>query len=248
MTDNVTVSLSIVSHGQGRLVANLLDDIATGEWSNGFPFEIIVTLNIPEDEVWLDRAWPFPLKTLRNERPKGFGANHNQAFHVARGEFFAVVNPDIRLGRFRIAELIRALDSPDCGACAPLILAPNGAIEDSARRFPTPGRLLVRKFLRQTSPDYANGPGATAVDWLAGMFVLFRSAVYREIGGYDERYFMYFEDVEICRLLHRRDFDTLWIGSTEVIHDASRASRRSIRYLKWHVTSMLRYWFDRSRR
>lgn len=241
MTTDPAISISVVSHGQGGLIASLLDDLAQPGWNGDWTFEVIVTLNIPEDETWLDRDYPFLVRTLRNAAPKGFGTNHNAAFVQARGRFFAVVNPDIRLGDFRIGALIGALDRPRAGVCGPIVKSPDGAIEDSVRHFPTVGGLLRRTLLRQRRPDYTPRPAVLSVDWIAGMFLLFPSRVFRVIGGFDEHYFMYLEDVEISRNLHRRGLEVLWVGTTTVIHDASRASRRSMRHLSWHVTSLLRY-------
>lgn len=247
MTDDVTLSLSVVSHGQGVLVSKLFDDLARPGWNACLPFEVILTLNLPEDETWLERGYPFPLRVLRNETRKGFGSNHNAAFHVARGRYFAVVNPDIRLADFRLSELLATFALPKVGACGPLVTAPDGAVEDSARRFPTFRRLLLRKLLRQRDPDYAPDGSAIPVDWLAGMFLLFDSVVYQTIGGFHERYFMYLEDVEISRHLHRRGYEVLWVSTTAVIHDASRASRSSVRHLRWHLASLFRYFFERPR-
>lgn len=248
MTADPAISISIVSHGQGALIGDLLDDLAWPEWCEAWTFEVIVTLNIPEDETWLAQHRPFPLKILRNAAPAGFGANHNAAFREAQGRFFAVVNPDIRLDNFRIDALIDALSRPRAGVCGPIIRAPDGTIEDSARYFPTIGRLLRRTLLRRRHSNYTPRGTVLPVEWLAGMFLLFPSLVYRTINGFDERYFMYLEDVEISRDLRRRGLETLWVGATSVIHDASRASRRSVRHLSWHVASLLRYLFMPARR
>jgi GT2 family glycosyltransferase len=241
MTDDIMLSLSIVSHGQGAIIANLLDDLSQPAWHSGMTFEVIVTLNIPEDERWLERPFPYSVVVVRNEKAKGFGANHNAAFRHARGSMFAVVNPDIRLAGFRIEALTSALKGQNAGVCGPLVVAPGGAIEDSARLFPTIARILARQRSRGHGPDYQPAPTPCSVDWLAGMFLLFPSAMYGEIGGFDERYFMYLEDVEICRHLRQRGRDILWVTSTAVVHDASRASRRSMRHLRWHVRSLVRY-------
>lgn len=243
MSATPEVSLSIVSHGQGALIVALLDDLARVRWNDGYLFEVIVTLNIPEDEDWLGGVLPFPLKIVRNPVAKGFGANHNAAFEVARGRYFAVVNPDIRLEDFHLSPLLAALQLPNAGVCGPLVTAPNGAIEDSARRFPTVSRLAWRKLARQRHPDYVPAKAPISVDWLAGMFLLFPSSVFRAIRGFDERYFMYMEDVEICRTLSCKGFDVLWVTATKVVHDASRASRRSMGHLRWHISSLLQYLF-----
>lgn len=241
MADPVTLSLSIVSHGQGLLVSNLLDDLCCPAWHAGISFEVVITLNTPENEEWLEGPFPFPISVIRNQYPKGFGANHNAAFRNARGRMFAVVNPDVRLASFRVTDMIRALESDQAGVCGPLVKAPDGSVEDSARRFPTFASLIQRKLLRKRTPDYKPSTIPIQVDWLAGMFMLFSSETYEDIGGFDEDYFMYLEDVEICRHLNRRGQTALWVTSTAIIHDASRASRRSLQHLRWHVSSLVRY-------
>ena len=249
MTDIAPIlSLSIVSHGQGALITALLADIKLQLWNNDISFEVILTLNITEDEGWLEQSFPFPLIILRNHVPKGFGANHNSAYAVSRGKYFAVINPDIRLIGFRIAPLIESLSNDETGVCGPLVYGPEGTLQDSARRFPSFGRLVLRKLLRRRSPDYVVSSEMQQVDWLAGMFLLFPADVYRAIGGFNERYFMYLEDVEICRFLQQRGFHVVWVTSVHVVHDAARASRRSRQHMKWHLTSMLRYFFARSRK
>jgi N-acetylglucosaminyl-diphospho-decaprenol L-rhamnosyltransferase len=241
-------SVSIVSHGQGAILADLLKDLSELNWHGGATFELIVTLNIPEDEEWLDVARGMQVTVLRNAAKQGYGTNHNAAFRAARGEFFIVANPDLRLHDLQLEELWREARKSNVGVCGPLVLAPDGGLDDSARRFPTIRRLFLRKLLRQRDPDYSPPSAAVPVDWLAGMFMVFPSAVYRSISGFDERYFMYFEDVEICRLLHRRKFEVVWVGTTAVTHHAARASRRSLRHMRWYAASLLRYLFDRSRR
>ncbi len=248
MADPVTLSLSIVSHGQGLLVSNLLSDLRCSEWHAGISFEVILTLNVSEDEEWLEGPFPFPISVIRNEHPKGFGANHNAAFRNASGHLFAVVNPDVRLASFRAVDMINAVERDRVGVCGPLVKAPDGTVEDSARRFPTFALLVQRKLRRRPKSDYEPSAIPVQVDWLAGMFLLFSSNIYNDIGGFNEDYFMYLEDVEICRHLNQRGQKVLWVTSTAVIHDASRASRRSLRHLRWHVSSLFRYLIANPRR
>ena len=247
MTTAPIVSLSIVSHGQGAQVADLLADIEKQQWNEGLSFEVIITLNIPEDEIWFTRKFSFPFKILRNDTPKGFGSNHNAAFADSRGAFFAVINPDIRMANFRISALLDALKQAKAGICGPLVLGKDETIQDSARYFPTISRLVMRKLLQKRDPDYTIIADMQPVNWLAGMFLLFPSDIYRSLNGFDNRYFMYMEDVEICRHFHNCGYTVTWVTSTSVVHDASRASRRNLQHMKWHIASMWRYLFSRSR-
>ena len=73
------------------------------------------------------------------------------------------------------------------------------------------------------------------------MFMIFRSDVFREIGGFDEKFFLYYEDVDICWRLRQKGYEIKLIPSVEVIHDARRESRKNWRYARWHLASMARY-------
>jgi N-acetylglucosaminyl-diphospho-decaprenol L-rhamnosyltransferase len=234
-------SFSIVSHKSGHNLKNLLMDL-----SDRLPpqSEVILTINTPEDESYLDNVAGFPLKIIRNYKQLGFGANHNQAFAISSGNKFIIVNPDVRILSDPCYTLDKAFDS-GIGACAPSILSPSGIIEDSVRRFPTIGQLLKRVVLGVRRPDYLapDNLSPVVVEWVAGMFVMFDSASFREVGGFDENYFMYLEDVDICRRLVAVGKKVLWVPSCSVVHDAQRASRHNWQHRRWHVISMLRFLF-----
>jgi N-acetylglucosaminyl-diphospho-decaprenol L-rhamnosyltransferase len=78
-------------------------------------------------------------------------------------------------------------------------------------------------------------------DWVAGMFMLFRADDYRALGGFDEGFFLYYEDVDICARLWKAGRPVLACPKAQVIHDARRASRQNLRYMRWHAGSMARY-------
>jgi GT2 family glycosyltransferase len=104
----------------------------------------------------------------------------------------------------------------------------------------------VRKaFTKGAKPDYANDQGAIEVDWVAGMFMLFTAEAYRAVGGFDERYFLYYEDVDICRRLRARGNKIVYEPAVPVIHEARRASRRDPRLMRMHAASALRYLLSR---
>jgi N-acetylglucosaminyl-diphospho-decaprenol L-rhamnosyltransferase len=234
-----SVCLSIVSHGQGRLISPLLSDLLKLRERIA---EVIVTLNIPEDEVFLAEFFDrLPLRVLRNVVPLGFGANHNGAFAVSSAPFFVVVNPDIRLSDFALDALLQAASEPGNGVAAPIVYDSKGRLQDSARRFPTVGRLVRRKLGGGKVPDYILGRDPLLVDWVAGMFMVFRREVYASVDGFDDRYFMYFEDVDLCHRLHRAGLRVALLPQVRVVHDAQRTSRRKLKYLVWHLSSACRY-------
>jgi GT2 family glycosyltransferase len=101
---------------------------------------------------------------------------------------------------------------------------------------------LLRKLSSTTTgPDYPIDRGVIGVDWVAGMFMLFRAEAFQSIGGFDERYVLYYEDVDLCRRLHAAGRRVLYEPRSEVIHEARRGSRRDPRLALRHLLSMGRY-------
>src|SRR5210317_318313 len=105
-----TCSISIVSHGQSHLIQNLLSDL---ELFSDYILEIFITLNIPE-ELKIDQ-YKNNIIIINNEAVKGFGSNHNQAFQNANGEFFYILNPDIRIMSFNFESFINKLSRLNVG-------------------------------------------------------------------------------------------------------------------------------------
>ena len=233
------ISISIVSHHSGRFIGSLLSDLVAYPAAD---MEIILTLNVPEDESYLHQAGSLPLIVIRNAASQGFGANHNQAFAASSGERFVVLNPDVRLLDSPWQALHAAIDR-DTGASAPLVISPSGEVEDSVRRYPTMSRLFRRAVLRDRRPDYlpCQERKVQDVEWVGGMFIMFDSACYKMINGFDTRYFMYLEDADICRRLHAHGKKVHLVPACRVVHDAQRASRKSFRHLRWHLTSFVKF-------
>lgn len=240
------VSVSVVSHRQAALVHDLLRDVGRVV---AVPLEILVTVNVPETPPLKVQDFTLPIRILENSVPRGFGANHNAAFRHARGRYFCIVNPDIRLNRDPLPALTTCLDDARVGVVGPVVRNARGELETSFRRFPTP-LFILRKALLGPPPgiDYPLDAQPLAPDWIGGMFMTFRRETFAEIGGFDERYFLYYEDVDICARLRARGYDIRVLPSTEVLHEARRDSHRRLRYLGWHLRSMLRFWFSEAYR
>lgn len=149
-----------------------------------------------------------------------------------------MLNPDICLKENPFPELIASFSNPKVALVAPKIITPEGQVEDSVRKFPTL-RSLVSKAVGGSNGTYS--ALNSSPDWVAGMFMIFRSDVFREIGGFDEKFFLYYEDVDICWRLRQKGYEIKLIPSVEVIHDARRESRKNWRYARWHLASMARY-------
>ncbi len=234
------ISISIVSHGQSGLLRDLFSDLA--RIYSKSQFEVILTKNIPEEMSVDIKESPFPIRIIENVEPKGFSENHNFAFRYANGEYFCVINPDIRILKNPFSALLSTLDDNKVGVVAPVIIAPNGTVEDSARHFPTP-LAIIAKLLGISDGRYSvpEGSHGYAVDWVAGMFLLFRVASYRDVDGFDEGFFLYYEDVDICVRLWKKGYQVMVNSEVSVMHDARRSSHTNIVYIIWHIKSMIRY-------
>ncbi len=224
------------------MITALLADLGT---HCGADISVILTFNIPESTAIGDAELPFPVKVIRNAAPTGFGANHNAAFRECDNAYFCVLNPDVRLDGNPFPALVAELAAPNVGVAAPKIVSPAGNVEDSARHFPTVGFLARKLFGLATGLDYSIGQTVLSPDWVAGMFMLFRAPVFAELGGFDERYFLYYEDVELCRRLRNHGYDVRLVPSVRAVHDARRDSHRNLRHLRWHLASILRYLLSR---
>jgi hypothetical protein len=237
------LSISVVSHGQGNLIEFLLVDLFNVLKDQQISYEIIITFNIAEDKSFLQKFETLMnLRTIQNQQAKGFGANHNAAFELSNGCYFAVVNPDIRVQSLNINELISPFVNDDIAVVAPLVLSGEGNVEDSARYFPTFIRFAKRTLLKQRLPDYRIENIPFAVDWVAGMFMVFNAVAYKKVRGFDERrFFMYLEDADICYRLHKNGSMIFLNPNVQVIHLAQRASRRSLKHMQWHIISAFRY-------
>lgn len=237
-----TVSVSIVSHLQADLIGDLLADL--DRCCRNSPLEVILTLNLPEILPFNSKDFFFTLLVHENTAPMGFAANHNQAFAMSSGKFFCVMNPDIRLNDDAFPPLLTCLQNKEMGAIAPLVVDGSGAVEDSARRFPTPLKILCKALGKCRGSDYVVKNETVFPDWVGGMFMLFRREVFAELGGFNEHYFLYYEDVDLCARLRLRSYEIAICPKAKVIHQAQRGSHKSLKYFRWHLTSMLRFFMS----
>lgn len=228
------ICISIVSHGHASMLPLLVDRIL------GFidVSQLIVTFNISEDLVLPSDP---RLQVISNHSPKGFGANHNHAFTFCKSPYFCVLNPDIIFKENPFPQLIYDIKFFKTDLAAPLVLNRRGEIEDSIRYFPSIFTLIKKMILNRRGSFPNHDSEVFAADWVAGMFMLFTNSGFERLGGFDERYFLYYEDVDICVRLWRLGLRLAVNPSVEVIHDARRASRKNIDHMKMHLLSMLTF-------
>lgn len=237
-TDFSSVTVSVVSHKQADLVTELLTDLARCE----SVAEIIVTRNVPEPEIACPPSMLARVRFIENSNPLGFSENHNRAFGLCKTRFFCVINPDIRFDGDPFLHLIRAIASTNVAVAAPAVHSPDGDLEDSVRHFPRLYGLLLKAFgLSSGQVKFPADCELVYPDWVAGMFMLFTHSAYFALSGFDEGFFLYYEDVDICVRAWRKGLKVGFFPSVVVTHDARRDSHRNLRHMRWHLLSMLRY-------
>lgn len=233
------LTISIISHNHGRVVDDLVQKMDSLPSLTGV--RVIVTANVGEERFEFESYKPrnLNISVVRNLRPLGFGANHNQAFATCTTPWFAIVNPDILVAEDVFSSLVQLGHDTGSALIAPRVLGPSGHDEDSVRWNLTPFSLLKR-WIGIPGENNVNSRGFR---WFAGMFYLVRSDDFRKIGGFDTRFFLYCEDFDLCARLSIVGYKLLFTQSLFVVHDARRSSRSSLKFLTLHINSLLKVWF-----
>lgn len=196
----------------------------------------------------------------------GFGKAHNRAFAMAAGTSDAhlLLNPDISFEPHVLPELGQFLGAnPGVGAVMPQITYPDGSLQRLCKLLPTPLDLILRRFIPAESIKAKinqryemhglpqNRP--SRVPTLSGCFLLIRTELLHRLGGFDERFFMYLEDVDLVRRIGEVA-QTVYLPSVAVVHAYAKGSYRSRKLLGYHLRSAIQYFnkwgwfFDRVRR
>ncbi len=232
------ITLSIVSHRHGAEVAALLTDIAR----SALECKIIITVNVPDADIAVPASLTDHIQWRVNQHPRGFAANHNAAFKFCDTSLFAVLNPDLRWTVNPFPLLLPLFSDPQVGLVAPAVWGSEGQLEDSIRYFPTLIGLISKLFGKSDGRyRFSLQDKPFPADWVAGMFMLFRSSAFAATGGFDEGFFLYYEDVDICARFWRAGHKVLACPAVHVTHDARRASHREPQHFRWHASSMARY-------
>jgi N-acetylglucosaminyl-diphospho-decaprenol L-rhamnosyltransferase len=236
--------------------------LATLSHATDRPVKVIMADNGSTDGSPEDAQQEFPnARLLRTGGNLGYGGAINRAVAEASKEndnldLFVVANPDVAWGPASIDELIEAAGRwPRAGTLGPLIRDPDGSVYPSARHLPS----LIRGGMHAVvGPLWRRNPWTAAyrqerlepserpVGWLSGSCLLVRKAAFDEINGFDDRYFMYMEDVDLGDRMGKAGWQNVYVPSAEILHDKGHATGRDpARNLAAHHTSTYIYLADR---
>ncbi|GAB4319217.1 MAG: hypothetical protein Kow0059_13060 [Candidatus Sumerlaeia bacterium] len=248
------VSVCIVTFNSRAVIERCIASVRAQE---GVALEIIVVDNASPDgtaDYVRARLSGPDLCVMANDVNRGFGAAMNQAFRAARGRYLLALNPDAQLMPGALAELTAFLrDTPDAGIVAPRLLNLDGSVQLSCRAFPTHTTALFHRYSLLTklfpynkfSDAYLrtrwHHNEIDRVDWVSGAAMLVRRRALADLDppGFDERFFMFVEDVDLCYRMVKRGWFTYYLPGAEAIHTIGASSRtRPLRSLFHHHRSM----------
>ena len=252
------VSAILVNYNAGRELARALRSIA--EELVDQRWEAVVVDNASSDgSAEVVAGFAPHVRLVRNDENVGFARGVNQGLAATSGPVVLLMNPDCQLVAGAVGVLRRELERSDSYAVAgPRILNPDGTVQGSARGDPDMftglfGRTTV---LRRLLPDLAvarrnvvggdaarKGDGSVTVDWLSGACLLARRDALDSVNGFDERYFLYWEDADLCRRLRGLGAQVRYVPAATAIHRVGQSSRtvRASSIRAFHESAFLYY-------
>jgi len=238
MNQTVTISISIVSHGQAAMVRSLIQSLQKVEELDRT--EIIITENLPTDSTSYEYSDSNMIQ-INNQVPKGFAENQNEAFKHATGAYFCIINPDVIFIEPVFQSLIENVENKRGDILAPLVVNSMDEIQDSFRPLPTPLSLLNRLVGSKRPVSHPPLEGPIYPDWLAGIFLFMRREIFSNLNGMDERYKLYFEDVDFSSRARIAGYKIMFDPSRKIVHDAQRSSHRDPYLALKHLSSGVRF-------
>ena len=252
------VSIAIVSYNTRDLLRRCLDTVATSGTVRRF--EILVVDNASSDDTPAMLRQEYPgVRLLANQDNLGYSRAVNQAIRSALGKYVLILNPDIEVLPGSIDALAEHMDShPKTGIAGGKLLNPDGTLQYSCRTFYTFSTLLHRRtpigklfpnsrVVREHLMMDWDHDTVREVDWMLGACMMVRNEAIREVGLMDERFFMYFEDVDWCYRMKQHAWKVVYVPDATMKHVHRRESARAgllNNRLVAHLNSMFRF-FDK---
>lgn len=242
----------IVNYNAGPELASALQSIA--DEMGGRSWEAVVVDNASVDgSSDLVSVFTPHARVVRNAVNVGFGRGVNQGVAAATAPFVLIMNPDCRLEHGALATMRAELDCRQrCAIVGPRVLDLDGSEQGSARGDPDMltglfGRTgTLRNLLPSSSMSrrnvVSNGESAT-VDWVSGACMLLRRAAFDEVSGFDARYFLYWEDADLCRRLRARGHEIRYVPAATAVHRVGHSSKtaRAASIKAFHESAYLYY-------
>ncbi len=238
----------IVTHNNMRTIKDTLDTLF--EYTTDVDFRLYVVDNLSTDGTpeFIRENYP-QICLIEPKTNNGFGAGHNLVLPMISSKYHIVINPDIVLKDNAIKTIVDFMENNgEIGLVSPKICFPDGREQILGKRNPRLKYLFASR-LRKDEPsdllkEYAmldeDLTKTTDIENASGCFMAFRTELFKEMGGFDKRYFMYFEDADISREAKKRA-GVVYYPDATVYHVWGRDSKRNLKLMKIHIFSMLKY-------
>ena len=248
------LTISIVTFNNEDVIEEALDSIEKSTLPP-FVYDVIVVDNSSTDKTRDIISLKYPGITLIPSANVGYGAGHNQAIQLAahKSDYHLVMNPDVYFSEDVLEKLIAFMDKrEDTGLVMPKILYPDDRIQYLCKQLPTPFDLIGRRFIpgflkplfkkrrdRYESRDREYNQ-TMEVPHLSGCFMMLRTKIFATVGLFDERFFMYLEDVDFSRRVNAC-YKTIYYPEISIYHHYHKGSYKRWKHLSYHIVSAIKY-------
>ncbi len=234
------LSIVIVNYNVTQLLRNCL--LSIQKYCEGIDYEVIVIDNKSTDSSWGDLIPEFPkVHFIASEKNEGFSKANNRAIETAAGEYLLILNPDTELEGFYLNEILNFADSKTNFGCLGVRMhdANGNFLPESKRSVPdmiNSFEKLFTNFKKKKSKSYYRNDvdeyGVAEVEVITGAFFLVKKEVYEKVGGLDERYFMYGEDIDLCYTLLNNNYKNYYYGKASILHHKGESTVKDELYLE----------------
>lgn len=250
---NPVISVITVGMNHKKFISALYPSLY-GEGMPAVDFEAVYVDNCSTDGSVEYLRQNFPqVRVLVNDRPRGFGENNNIGAIAAKGDYLAIINPDIVLHKKALDTAVEYLRHHEgVGMVVPKLLNPDGSHQYSVRRFITPPILLSRVKNKGSDDSQSAYTGQylckdldynniQPVNWSLGAALVIETSFFAELGGFDTDYFLYMEDEDLCLRSWQRKRPVIYHPGAVMTHNHLRASRKIGRKSWLHLRSMMTF-------
>ncbi len=233
------LSIIIVNYNVKEFLQNLIDSIYKA--AKNYSFEIIIVDNCSTDgsQDYIQNKFP-DVNLILNQKNLGFSKANNIGLKQAKGKYLLLLNPDTLLSEDTISTMLNFFsNTPDAGLAGCKILNPDGTLQLACRRsFPGPWTSFCKvtglsnlfpksRLFARYNLTFLDENKTYEVDAISGSFMMMKREVYEKIGGFDEQFFMYGEDLDLCYRVQSGGYKVYYVHNAQIIHYKGESTKRS---------------------
>lgn len=251
------LSVIVVSYNTREVLRACLQQLYKA--SAGLSMEVIVVDNASRDQSAEMVSQDFPqVRLIASQVNLGFASGNNVGFDIALGRYVVLLNPDALVDGDALRNALQHMeDTPRAAMGGARLLGGDGSLQPSARLFPSllnellsitglAYRFPKSRFFGRFDRTWDDQQNATQVDWVPGAFAIIRQSALKKMGGFDERFFLYYEEVDLCRRLHAAGWE-IWYWPDIVVRHSGGESSKTVKHLDFSSSgSQLTLWRMRS--